>query len=280
MIGGWLVYNLQISHRHGFTVQRCDGGTLLRLTVLGSSAAYPGPNTPCSGYLVQDEGRNILLDCGTGTVGNLQTHIDLRQVNDIVISHMHADHFLDLIPYRYALRYGFNGLRQERPRLYLPPGGMKMINEVVRPFSESEAFFSEVFDISEYDSQRPLRLGNATVEFRPVKHYIPTYGLWISGSKKIAYSSDSGACPELKEIAEAADLLLCTVGRCLGADADHLWGHLLPQEAGQLARDAGVKRLLLTHLWPTCDSSKVSLEASEAMGQAVDVAEVNRTYLA
>ena len=224
----------------------------MNLTVLGTSAAYPGPNNPCSAYLIQEEGSNILLDCGSGALGNLQTHVDLRDISDIIISHMHADHFFDLIPYRYALTYGFGASGLPTPRLHLPPGGIRVLNQVVSPFSESENFFSGVFDVSEYDPKVVLDISGLKIGFFPVKHYIPTYALSITGSKKLAYSSDSGACPELRQAAQNADLLLCTVGRCLGSDIDHLWGHMLPREAGELAKEAGAKQI-------TADTSLASV---------------------
>ena len=250
----------------------------MKLTILGTSAAYPGPNSPCSGYLVNDAGKNVLIDCGTGALGTLQKHVDLRDVSDIVISHMHPDHFFDLIPYRYALKYGLDGSGHAPPRLHLPPDGIRALNQVVAPFAESRAFFSETFEVSEYDPKGTLFLGGLEITFRPVKHYIPTYAISVTGSKKLAYSSDSGACPGLSDVAKNADLLLCTVGRCLGPDIDHLWGHLLPEEAGDLAREAGAKRLLLTHFWPACDPAISAKEASEALGSPVEVAEVNRCY--
>jgi ribonuclease BN (tRNA processing enzyme) len=254
------------------------GGIPLNLTVLGTSAAYPGPDTPCSGYLIQENGGNVLLDCGTGTLGNLQKHLDLRDVSDIVISHMHPDHFFDLIPYRYALKYGLDTSGHSAPHLHLPPGGIKALNQVISPFNESKSFFAETFDLSEYDPENALVLGHLQIMFRPVKHYIPTFGVSIIGSKRLAYSSDSGACPELSDVAKDADLLLCTVGRCLGPEIDHLWGHLLPEEAGELAKEARAKRLLLTHFWPACDPSIGARKASEALGHPVEVAEVNRCY--
>ena len=232
----------------------------------------------CSGHLVQDEGGNVLVDCGSGALGNLQSHIDLRDVSDILISHMHPDHFLDLIPYRYALKYSPDGSPRSRPRLRLPPDGMKAINQVVAPFSESGHFFSDVFDVDEYDPQSVLSISGLKVAFVPVKHYIPTYAMSLTGSRRLVYSSDTGYCPQLIEIARDADLFLCTVGGVSGPDIRNLWGHLLPGEAGALARDACAKRLMLTHFWPTCNREAGVKAASEEFGRPVELAETNRSY--
>ncbi len=95
----------------------------MKLTILGSSAAYPKAGGACSGYLVEEGKTRLLVDCGTGVLSNLQKLFALKDVGHIVISHLHADHCFDLIPYRYALmRPVHKGIH---PRLYLPPGGGK-----------------------------------------------------------------------------------------------------------------------------------------------------------
>lgn len=250
----------------------------MKVTILGTSAAYPGPGTACLGFLVQERGLNLLIDCGTGVLSNLQKYVDLPNISDIIITHMHADHFFDLIPYRYALQYGLDNPEARKPRLYLPPGGTKVLGQVVSPFAESTNFFSNVFKVFEYDPDKELDLGHFVIRFVAVRHYIPTYALSITGSRRLAYTSDSGLCPELLQVAKGADLLLCNAGRCLGAEIDHLWGHLLPAEAGQLAKEASVKRLMITHLWPACDPASSLEQASSTFGGPVALAEQCQTY--
>jgi ribonuclease BN (tRNA processing enzyme) len=250
----------------------------LNLTILGTGAAYSGPGQACSGLLIRQMNTNILIDCGTGVLSNLQKCLELDAVSDIIISHMHADHFIDLIPYRYALRYGFNGSLGIRPQLYLPPGGIKVLDKVVSPFSESDSFFADVFDISEFNPEKALRLGNLDVKFIPVLHYIQSYAVSVSSSRKLAYSSDTCLCLGLSVVAQDADILICNVGRCVEPDRDSLWGHLRPSEAGSLAKEAGVRRLLVTHLWPNCDRTRSLNEAAHNFGGPTELAEQCRTY--
>lgn len=249
----------------------------MKVTVLGTSGAYPGPGQACTGFLVQHGEINLLLDCGTGVLANLQRFLGLIEITDIVISHMHADHFLDLIPYRYALRYGLEKPAGYRPRLFLPPGGIHELSQVVKPFAESEGYFSDQFEMSEFRPGETGHMGSLSVTCVPVKHYIPTYGMIISGNKTLAYSSDTGVCPGVERIAKDADLFICHIGACLG-DRDDLWGHLKPAEAGELARKAGAKRLLLTHLWPACDREESAKMASNAFGRHAEMAESCQTY--
>jgi ribonuclease BN (tRNA processing enzyme) len=224
----------------------------VQLTVLGSSASYPGPGGACSGYLVQEGKTNLLVDCGTGVLSNLQKAIALEQVNNIVISHFHADHFFDLIPYRYALMH--QACRDVHPVLYLPPGGKKALLKTVSAFDRSPDFFSKYFHIEEYAPKAGVSVGKLDIEFAAVKHYIPAYAMSISGNKKLVYSADSGLCDELADIAQGADLFLCEATRY--GDADGEWGHMLASDAVKLAKNAKVKKLILTHFWPDHDYSQ------------------------
>jgi ribonuclease BN (tRNA processing enzyme) len=250
----------------------------LNLTILGTSAAYPGPGQACSGLLIKQSPTNILIDCGTGVLSNLQKSVQLHAVSDIIVTHMHADHFIDLIPFRYALKYGFDSSQSPRPKLHLPPGGLKILNQVVTPFSESDNFFADVFDISEYTPEKTFRLDNLNIKMVAVEHYIPSYALSLSNSYKIAYSSDTKMCSGLSQVAQHADILVCNVGRCLEPDRESLWGHLRPSEAGTLAKEAKVKRLILTHLWPNCNRTAKYNEAASNFGGLTELAEECHIY--
>lgn len=238
----------------------------MQLTVLGSSAAYPGAGGACSGYLVEEESTKLLVDCGSGVLSNLQLVVALEQVTDIVISHFHADHFFDLIPYRYALTRP--SYRDIHPVLYLPPGGRKALLKAVSTFNDSPTFFSEHFQIEEYNPRASIKVGQLSIDFASVKHYIPAYAMAICGQKRLAYSADSGPCDELAEIARGADLFLCEATRYSIDDGE--WGHLLASEAVGLAKRARAKRLILTHFWPDCDYSQDLEQASEAFREGFE----------
>ncbi len=250
----------------------------MNITFLGSSAAYPGPGEACSGFLVQQDQTNLLVDCGTGVLSNLQRFLDLRHVTDIVISHMHADHFFDLIPYRYALRYGFVASQNPKPALHLPPGGIDVLRQVTAPFAESPAFFEEAFKVSEYSTERPLHLSKLDLRFVPVRHYIPCYAMSIVGDKRVSYTADSGPCHQLTDVAGNADLLICNIGKAGQEMNPSLWGHMGPDEAGALARHARVGRLMISHMWPGYEHRLGLSEARRAFGGTVELAEPGRPF--
>ena len=245
----------------------------MRITVLGSSAAYPGAGRACSGFLIEHGSTRLLLDCGTGVLSNLQKFHELREISAVVISHMHADHFFDLIPYRYALKYGLDPWGDAQPLLYLPPGGRETLERVAAPFAENDRFFVDIFRVSEYAPAVPLRIGDLEARFAPVRHYVPSWAIRIQGPQKIVYTSDTGACPDLFSFSQDADVLLANVGRCLVPDRESLWGHLRPSEAGALAVEARVGTLILSHFWPACNRERCREEAKQQFTGPIRIAE-------
>ncbi len=220
----------------------------MKVTVLGAGAAYPGPGETCSGFLIQQQNTNLLVDCGNGVLSNLQKFLSLPEITDIYISHMHADHFFDLVLFRYGLYYGFEKNSLSKPHLHLPPGGAKVLEQVVNSFAETDAFFQDVFEIDEYEAGKKIKLADLEMIPVKVKHYVPSYGVSIIGDLKMAYSSDTGECDGLYEIANKADLFVCNIGNSLESGRGNSWGHLNPEQAGTLAEKAGVKRMLVSHI--------------------------------
>jgi Metal-dependent hydrolases of the beta-lactamase superfamily III len=77
----------------------------MRLTVLGKSPSWEDADGACSGYLLEQDGWAVVLDCGNGVFSKLRRFRDYTRVDAVLVSHLHADHFLDLIPWAYALTY-------------------------------------------------------------------------------------------------------------------------------------------------------------------------------
>ena len=213
----------------------------VRLTVIGSSPAWPNPGGACSGYLV--DGR-LLLDCGPGVLAKLREREPWPSVEAIVITHLHLDHWGDLVPWVWGSLYGPGGFR---PALWLPPGSTEELRPILHRLG-SEDMFERAFDVTEYEPRRPFVTAGLEVTAIPVEHYdIAAYGFRVQGERLLAYSGDTGPCDALVELARDADLFVCeaTVER---PDLDGPErGHLAPDEAAAAAEAAGAKRLLLTH---------------------------------
>jgi len=251
----------------------------LRLTVLGSSGTYPAPGKACSGYLVVEGDTSLLLDCGPGVIANLQVHATLEKLAGVIISHMHPDHFLDLVSLRYALTYGDH----HRPRplpVYLPPGGSEIWERVVAPLDESGGSFSASFDLSEYEEGESYRLGSLDIQPSAVRHYVSSYAFEVRAGARLVYSGDTGPCDELVRLARQADLFLCEATWLYENDETppRERGHLTAREAGEIARKADVRRLLLTHISPDVDARKILEACRVAFGGEVSLAEEGQTY--
>jgi len=233
---------------------------MMRLTVLGASPACQNPGGACSGYLLEQDGVALLIDCGSGVVGRLQQYIAPEKLQAVLISHMHADHTMDLIPYRYYLYFTGEGQHIPRPNLYLPPGGHERLLGLSRLQDPSTAFFTDTFAVQEYDPLATLAVGPFSISFVPVHHIPHTYGIRIIGDACLAFSADSGPCDALATVAQGSDLFLC---ECANSEHSDFPFHLTSRQAGAVAQQAGARRLLLTHRWWVYGQDAAVSEAQE-----------------
>jgi ribonuclease BN (tRNA processing enzyme) len=246
----------------------------VQLTVLGCAGTFPGPSSPCSGYLVEHDGFRLVVDLGAGALGNLQRHLDVRDVDAVYISHLHADHCIDLVAYFYARRYHPSGMLPRLP-VYGPAGTRFRINAA---FEEPPVDgFDEVYDFCER-GEGLIQIGPFAVTSRIVRHPIECHGLRIeAGGKVLTYSGDSASCPELVELARNADLFLCEASwPSVPTPPEGI--HLTGREAGEHAAAARVRKLLLTHLMPFHDPNAMLAEAKETYDGELELAHVGAVY--
>ena len=218
----------------------------MRLTVIGSGTAEPQPETPASGILVETRTFAILVDCGQGIVRELLRIRDPRELDAIVVGHMHADHYIGLISLRYLLPW--NGIA-ERLAVYLPPGGRDRIRDLASAISERPDFFDDAFSIVEYDPEGHLAVGDMTISFIRAEHYVPAWGCSIrdTDGRRIVISGDTGPNDGLVAAARGADVLVAEATLASPADDDPRRGHLTADEALDIAARADVPRTVLVH---------------------------------
>ena len=253
----------------------------MRLTVLGRSPARPNPGEACAGYLVEGGGARLLLDIGPGVVAQLLKRHHPDELDAVVVSHMHADHMLDLVTLRYV--YPWRRLSaEERLRVVLPPGSADQLLDLAKGVGGAK-HFEDAFQLSEHDGTTPFRFGSLTVTPRETQHYIPCWGFRIEGDgRRLAYTADTAPCDGLTDLADDADLLLSEATlRSLDEDAQppEPRGHLTPTEAGIAARDGGARRLVLTHLPVNGEDATWALnDGAAAFGSDVEIAVPSSTY--
>lgn len=251
----------------------------MRLTVLGRSPACPNPGGACSGYLVEEKDTSVLMDCGTGVVSRIREIVDYRKVSAIVISHMHLDHFIDIIPYVYGLKL-ISGLADGfRPDLLLPPGGRQTLETITSIWKDLPTFTSETFNVREFDPSTTLRIGRFEITFAQTVHYVPCWALRVKGERTLVYSADAGPSERLVQHAQGADLFLAEAALLEKRGVPGEEGHLTPREAGEIARKAGARRLILTHFWQEFDPQRMVHEASKSFGGPAELAEEWKSYV-
>ncbi len=237
----------------------------MRVRVVGSSPSVPRPGRACSCYLVRTATTSLLFDLGTGALANLRLAIDYPTLDGVVITHMHADHFLDIIPLRYGLKYGpsLRDARSGRMPLWLPPGGEAMLRRLCATFArEGERdFLDEVFEVREYDPSERLAVGDLDLTFAKTVHYIDAYAIRAErDGRSVAYSSDTAPCEAVAELARGCSIFLCEAALGLSGETGDVRGHLSALEAGEMAQRAGAGHLVLTHYGT--ESSPGALEAA------------------
>ncbi|SDN22674.1 MBL fold metallo-hydrolase [Allokutzneria albata] len=239
----------------------------LSLTVLGAGTPYPRPDNACSGYLLRTEQSAVWVDAGPGSLANLQRHVSPDQLSAIWISHLHADHFADLASAYYAL--AFSELRpRHRIPVYAPIGWGGRLEAFLT--NSQVAAMSAVFEEHELHDGHQVEIADLRLTSRAVHHGIPAFGLRAEHNGRVlAYSGDTGPCAALDELASGADVLLCE------ADADEETEvHCTPEDAGEAARKAGVKQLLITHVGPAMTPEFAAGRAAKVFGgRTVAVAE-------
>ena len=221
----------------------------VKLTVVGCSPAWPNPGGAQSGYLLEDGGGRLLLDCGPGVLARLRATEadDWPRVDAIVVTHWHLDHWGDLVPWVWGGMVG-PGKERGKTELVLPPEGRERLREFGAGLGW-EDMWESVFELRDYEEDVPFSAAGFTLVAKQLPHYtLRTYGLRVTnGSASLAYSGDSGPSERLAELAHGVDLFVCEATLLRGELDGPLRGHLSVDEAVESFRASGAKRLLLTH---------------------------------
>ena len=250
----------------------------MRLTVIGCSGSFPGPHSAASCYLLEGEheGRTwrVLVDLGSGALGTLQRFLDPIHLDAVLLSHLHPDHYFDISGLYVLWKY-----HPEGPRSAIPVWGPRGVaKQCARAYglSGDPGMLTE-FDFHEYDDQ-PVRIGPFTVDVRQVVHPVTAYGMRIEADGAVlAYSGDTGPCQQVVDLAAGADLFLAEAA-FVESGSNPVDLHMTGKQAGSVAAEAGVSRLVLTHVPPWHDPETPRAEAAEVFDGPIDLAATGTTY--
>lgn len=236
----------------------------MRWTVIGCAGSFPGPASACSCYLVEHDGFRLLIDIGNGALGALQNFCDPRDVDAVVVSHLHGDHWLDLVPLAYARPHHPDGrVPPSLPVLLPDPQPLYVLT------GKDAAALRPVFDV------RPIvdgEVGPFSVTFIPTVHPVNTYAMRIRvGGISIGYTADTAWSDRLAPFFSGVDLLVAEA--TFPARENGPPGlHLTAVEAAELANRSGAGRLLLTHIPPWLDPQVQYADAVATFTGRVDLA--------
>lgn len=246
----------------------------MKLRVLGAHAPYAPPGGACNGYLLETGGMRIMIDCGNGSFAQLQQYCDFRQLDALIITHYHPDHFHDYHCIRHAIDGSLRDKSRTKPLAVIAPTQGAPYTEMC----EWAGVFA-TWPVSEY-LQQPTPLGDISLFFYENSHPVKSYACsFTQENKRIVYTSDTSWYNELVDFCYEADLLVCEAS-ALHRDKQTALekGHLTAGQAGFLAASAHVKHLLLTHLWPETDEWQLLKEAKESFGGEITLAKTGLSF--
>ena len=233
----------------------------MELTVLGASGSYGSRHGACSGYLVRTREANLWLDCGNGTLANLHEHLDPADLDAVVITHEHPDHCVDIYGLHVLWRYT---LERTGLPVYAPDGAEHRLGALTTGWADA-------FDWRVIDPTRVAEVGDARLRFSRTTHPVPTYATQVEADgRRLVYTSDTGPDWEVSAFKPGADLVLSEATYLHDARRWNL--HLSARQAGEAARRAEARALMVTHYWPGVDPSASGEEAAEAFGAPVMLA--------
>ena len=246
----------------------------MELTILGADGTYPRKHSACSGYLLQHDGFNLWVDAGNGTLSFLQEHIEMDEVDAIFVSHAHVDHCADVYPFFYQLI---------NTQKVVPLYAASCVQETMAPLigDGSREDFDALFEWHPLKAGDIAEAGPFRFEVFDAAHSIENATVRIqAGGRTLCYSGDTGPNSDLPRAARGADLFLCEASWLEKDEGLMEPIHMKAAEAGVAARDAGVERLMLTHIWPRNPLDRVREEASSAFGGTIEIArEISKTTI-
>jgi len=232
----------------------------MELTVLGCSGSYGAPaGGACSGYLLRTSGATLWLDCGNGTLANLQRHASIDDLTAVIVTHWHPDHCVDLYGLHILLKYGLE--RQGLP-VYAPEGTEARLGTLV------DGDWGGAFAWTAVGDGDATTVADCSLRFSRTDHPPPTMAVEVSADgKRLVYTADTGPGWSPEAFGPGADFVLSEASFQRHNELGRV--HISARQAGEAARASGARRLMLTHLWPGLDPTASVVEGSEAFGREV-----------
>ncbi len=231
----------------------------MKLTVVGFWGGFPQKNEATSGYLLECDGFKLLVDCGSSVLSQLQNYISPSELDAVIVSHYHHDHVADIGVLQYARMVG-------GAKIPLPIYGHTFDQD-----GFSKLSYRNITTAIEYNPNEVITIGPFTISFMKTHHLVPCYAMRIeAGNTTVVYTADSSYLPEFIPFSKDADLLICECN--LYAGKELVGVHMNSEDAGNIASQANVKKLLLTHLPNRGNVNDLVKEAGQIFQGSVELA--------
>ncbi len=242
----------------------------LKVTVLGCSGSYANAGGACTGFLVQSPQANVWLDAGPGTLANLQDYICLSDLTAIVLSHEHADHWLELPVVYNAIRHYV--LCEPIP-VYGTIGTFSLARKMCENIEES-------FRCNVISDKSSLVIADQEWRWSRTDHYVETLASRVEvGDSSMVFSADTGPDWDVTQLGPVIDLLIAESTFLSHREKEKIL-HLSARQAGMMAQHANVSQLVLSHLAPGEEPSQHLEEASEVFAGEISIACVGKEFVA
>lgn len=261
----------------------------MKLTVIGCTGSMSGKDSPASSYLLQADGPDasgavrpwtIVLDFGPGAMGHLLRYADPALLDGIFLSHLHADHCADIVGMQVYRRWYPEGALPVVP-VFSPGDGVDRTRKIADDPADED--YSTEFDFQNVGPGDRVTMGPFVIEFFEARHTIPALSIRVTGPGKdgdpvvFCYTGDTDTAPGVIEAARDADILLSEAA--FEESRDTVDGvHLTGRRAGEVASEAGAKRLLLTHLQPWTNPRTNVADAEAVFDGPVECVEAGGVY--
>lgn len=261
----------------------------MKLTIIGCTGSMSGPASPASSYLVQAQGFdpainaqrtwNIVLDMGPGSFGALWQHIDPCDIDAVLFSHCHADHMGDVISYHVFKRWG-----PGRGTTPVQMAGSCDLLARIRQIDGvgEEENYEDCFAFHTFQSGKALQVGPVTITPTLGWHTVPSYAMRLEAPRSdgtvasVLYTGDTDYCDSVAQAARGVDVLLSECGFTCEDEVEGI--HMNGKDVGTMATEAGVGRLLVTHIQPWTDLQTVRDELASTWNRPVTLVEANQSF--
>ena len=244
----------------------------MEITVVGSGTVVPRLERRQSCVVVEAAGETLFFDLGSGAVrGMLRAGLDPFAVDRIFFTHFHPDHTVDVVPLLFSINYG---AEEERSRpLYLtgPEPFQAFWDSVTRVWGEFMLgdYPTRVSELP-HECLSPLDLPGCRLSWAPAKHRPESIAYRLDSEEgSFVYTGDTEYSESLVDLARGAQTMLI---ECSFPDESPVPGHLTPSGVAEIASQAGVRRVVLTHVYTAADELDLRAEVGRGFGGEVVVA--------